>query len=443
VYPAAVATATVLTIIAAAPPAAAEPAPPAPLTDTTQRVSVAGSGDQLHGSSGAPAVSANGRYVAFNSRAADVVPGDTNGTWDVFVRDRWAGTTTRVSVAHDGAQSNSQSSDPSISADGRYVAFFSLATNLVPGDPNEFGGVFVRDRTAGTTTRADVSSTGVPADSYTNQRLALSATGRYVVFSSLATNLAPGDTNEFEDVFVHDRDTGTTVRASVATSGAQANHFSQDPHITPDGRYVLFTSPATTLVPGDTNGFHDAFLRDMRQGTTSRVSVTGRNGEGLYDSYGGGISDDGRYIAFMSASPNLVPGDTNDWPDAFVRDRLSGTTTRVSVTSAGRQSDGINEDPTISADGRYVVFGSAMTNLVPGDTNNVDDVFRHDRTTGVTRRVSVTASGGQSNGWSGDHAISADGRYVAFASVASNLVRGDTNAGSDVFLWYVSARRPW
>jgi Tol biopolymer transport system component len=412
-----------------------------------QRVSVASDGTEGNDDSWWPSMSADGRYVAFQSRASNLVPGDTNGTWDVFVHDRMTGQTTRVSVASDGTEGNGVSGLPSISADGRYVAFVSAASNLVPGDTNGKFDVFVHDRVTGQTTRVSVASDGTEGndDSWWPS---ISADGRYVAFSSLASNLVPGDTNGTWDVFVHDRLTGQTTRVSVASDGTQGNNGSGDPSISADGRYVAFSSLASNLVPGDTNGTWDVFVHDRLTGQTTRVSVAsdGTEGNGV-SRRPPSISADGRYVAFYSEASNLVPGDTNELVDVFVHDRLTGQTTRVSVASDGTQGNSYSQWPSISADGRYVAFMSWASNLVPGDTNEVQDIFVHDRMTGQTTRVSVASDGTEGNGDSWLPSISADGRYVAFASEASNLVSGDTNGKRDIFVAAAveptAMRLPW
>jgi Tol biopolymer transport system component len=406
----------------------------------TSRVSVDAAGMQGNKYSKSPSISADGRFVAFESAASVLVPGDTNGVVDVFVRDRQTGAIERVSVDSSGVQGNDISIYPSISADGRYVAFLSAASNLVAGDTNGVLDMFVHDRQTGVTERVSVDSVGTQGDGSCFSPPAMSADGRYVVFESSATNLVPGDTNGAEDVFVHDRQTGATERVSVASDGTQGNALSGFASISADGRYVAFVSFAGNLVPGDTNGHYDVFVRDRQNGTTERVSVSSGGAQGNGDSsvgFGLTMSADGRYVAFASDSSNLVPGDTNGFSDTFVRDRLLGITERVSVSSAGAQGDhSSGNSAAVSADGRYVAFLSAATTLVPGDTNGAFDIFVRDRSLDTTERVSVDSSGIQGDldcdisGLS----ISPDGRFVAFASNATNLVSGDTNGVTDVFV---------
>jgi Tol biopolymer transport system component len=399
----------------------------------TIRVSVRSDGSQANGLSFDPSISAGGRFVAFYSDASNLVAGDTNGTTDVFVRDRRTGTTSRVSVRSNGDQPNDGSFTPSISADGRYVAFQSDASNLVPGDTNGEADVFVHNRTTGTTSRVSVRSDGDQANGF-SYGPSISSDGRYVAFHAFATNLVSGDTNGAGDVFVHDRTTGTTSRVSVGSNGEQVNGNSFYPSISADGRSVAFVSYASNLVPGDTNGKADVFVHDRQTGTTSRVSVRS-NGDQANNrrSEAPSISADGRFVAFVSLASNLVSGDTNGRADVFVHDRTTGKTSRVNVRSNGDQANN-GLDPSISAAGRYVAFRSGAPNLVPGDTNRKTDVFVHDRTTGTTIRVNVRSNGDQANGNSFSPSISGDGRFVAFHSFASNLVPGDTNGWYDVFV---------
>jgi Tol biopolymer transport system component len=399
----------------------------------TTRVSIASNGSQADSSSSYAVLSADGRYVAFTSSAANLVAGDTNGTWDVFVRDRDLSVTTRVSVASNATQGNGYASRPSLSADGQVVAFVSGATNLVPGDTNARDDIFVRDRAAGTTTRVSVATGGTEADSGSDFP-ALSADGRFVAFSSDATNLVAGDTNVSRDIFVRDRATDTTTRVSVATNGAQANNDSIVPALSADGRYVAFASNASNLVPDDTNNRMDIFVHDRVSGATTRVSVASNGAQANNDSIFPALSADGRLVVFQSVASNLVPNDTNAAEDVFVHDCVTGATTRVSVAPNGAQADGYSVSATISADGRFVAFASMASNLVAGDTNGTRDVFVHDRQAGAATRVNVATDGTQANYDSESPALSADGRSVAFGSNATNLVPDDSNFAADIFV---------
>jgi Tol biopolymer transport system component len=354
--------------------------------------------------------------------------------------------TKRVSKSSSGVPGNDDSSagggDRCVSADGRFVVFSSRATDLVPGDTNGAWDVFVHDRRTGATERVSVATGGAQADDGSSGA-SISADGRFIAFVSGADDLVAGDTNALGDIFVRDRRLGATERVSVATGGAQANGEGYDPSISADGRYVAFWSGATNLVANDTNGTYDVFVRDRQLGTTERVSIATGGAQGSGNSVSPSISADGRFVAFASLAANLVAGDTNGRGDVFVHDRQTGITERVSVVSGGRQ--GIGGDSgvdvygiygvSISADGRCVAFASTATNLVPGDANGGEsDVYVHDRHSGTTERVSVDSNGVQGNASSSRPAISADGRCVAFGSFATNLVPGGMHDPGDIFL---------
>ncbi len=342
--------------------------------------------------------------------------------------------TERVSLDSHAAQSNSWSWDTAISADGRFVAFSSQASNLVPDDTNASADVFVRDRATGTTERVSLDSNGTEGDDRSGSP-AISADGRLVAFSSAAGNLVPGDTNSSYDIFVHDRATGTTERVSVHSNGTQGNGTSYSrPAISADGRFVAFTSQASNLAPGDTNGRADVFVHDRNTGETTRVSLGANGAQGDSHSYAPELSTDGRFVAFYSYAGNLVPGDTNGETDVFVHDRQTGMTERVSLHSNGTQGNSDSFSPAISADGRFVAFASDAGNLTQGDENRKRDVFIRDRTAGTTKQVSVDACASQATADSWGPAISADGTVVAFQSEAKNLVADDTNSQRDIFV---------
>ena len=349
-------------------------------TGETTRVSVATSGTQGNNLSRVPDISKDGNLVSFESDATNLVAGDTNADRDIFVRDRQAATTTRVSVATGGGQGNGDSFRAELSGDGRFVAFESVATNLVVGDTNGVSDVFVHDRQTGETTRVSVATGAVQSNGGSFQP-ALSTDGRFVVFHSTATNLVGGDTNGVSDVFVHDRQTGETTRVSVATGSVQGNGASQAADLSEDGRWVAFESSATNLVAGDTNGDRDIFVHDRQTGMTTRVSVATDTGlQGNDNSLEAAISGDGRFVAFLSYSTNLVPGGTSGNGDVFVHDRQTNTTTQMSVSTGGVKGNDFSCNPAISQDGRIVGFFSDSTNLVSGDTNGARDIFIHDRT---------------------------------------------------------------
>lgn len=332
-----------------------------------------------------------------------------------------AGTTERVSVASDGTQARGPetepvSSDAAISGDGRFVAFTSTATNLVAGDTNDVADVFVHDRQTGITERVSVAGDGAQANQGSGWS-AISADGRFVAFASTAANLVAGPRSDEQQVFVHDRQTGVTELVSVGTDGAAAGCI--DPAITADAGSVAFDAISSRLVPGDTNGDRDVFVRDRRTGTTRRVSVASGGTQGNASSSDPSISAAGRLVAFESDATNLARNGAEG--GVFVRDRRSGTTERAPLGSG---------HPEISADGRYVVFQGGA----PGDTTPAIQVMVYDRQAGATDLVSFARDGTPGDEHSLFPAVSAGGRYVTLRSTTSDLVDDDTNGHADVFV---------
>jgi Tol biopolymer transport system component len=398
-------------------------------------VSVTNSDTQSNGTSGRSSLSRDGTYVAFESSASNLVRSDTNGNADVFVRVLSKERTRRVSVSSAGREVQRPSLNPSISGSGRFVAFESEAGRLVRGDTNHTKDVFVHDRDTHTTSRVSVSSSGSEGFGRAFDA-SLTARGRYVVFTSSTRDLVRRDTNLADDVFVHDRRTGRTNRVSVSSDGDEADGDSVEASISPGGRYVAFASSASNLVTGDTNATWDIFMHDRKTGITERISVSSSGEETDLGSSWPSISTAAHFVTFTSAATNLVPNDTNAADDVFVRNRSTGLTKRVSIATSGQQSNGSSgwyRQPTqISDGGRFVVFSSIGSNLVSNDTNGNTDVFVRDRRAGTTARVSVKHTGAEVEKYSGFPAISADGRWAAFHS-PGKLVWADTNGIADVY----------
>ena len=400
-------------------------------------------GKEADGASFTPSISADGRYVAFASAASTLVQGDNNGTEDVFVYDRVAGTNERVSVSTLGVESNGDSYGPAISADGRYVAFTSSASNLTTVDGNGELDIFVRDRVSRTTVLVSAGPQGAMGDG-PSVAPSISADGRFVAFESDASTLVRGDTNGTGDVFVRDLVTEVTRRLSVGGLEQQTESPSFGAAISANGTAVAFESFSSRLVPDDTNGALDVFVADVASGRIDRVSLATDGRQADDRSYSPTISADGRVVAFASFADNLAPDDTNGLLDVFVRRRDQQTTTRLSVGRDGAQGDGLSFAPVVSADGARVVFSSEATNLVPNDSNGIRDVFVASTASGALTRLSRSGGGdrAQGDGPSLGPVLDASGAMVAFASFATNLVAGDTNGQSDVFVTESPSLKP-
>lgn len=378
-------------------------------------------------------VTPDGRFVAYSDSAIQVSP-DSNSTNDVFVLDRQNNTVERVSVDDTGAEANGPSSAPSISSDGRFVAFHSGASNLVAGDNNDETDIFVYDRTNDTVEIVSVDS----AENIGNQRSinpSISGDGRFVVFQSEATNLVTGDTAR-EDIFLRDRTAGTTVRISVnpmpGEGNGQGNGDSSEPVISTNGDFVVFSSFASNFVSGDT-AVQDIFLYNRANNTMEKISFASGGGNLTFGSaFGPDISSDGRFVSFSHGSNELVAGDTNDEGDVFVRDRQNSTTERVSLTVGSLEANGTSFDSSISDDGRYVLFASRATNIVAGDSNSEDDIFLRDRDSGSTSLVTVAPGQTTPVGGSGP-VISGDGGTIVFETRGA-LVLEDMDAAPDLYV---------
>jgi len=326
--------------------------------------------------------------------------------------------------------------DPTISVGGRYVVFTSEAPNLVTDDTNQQPDVFLHDRASGTTTRVSVRSDGAQASGLSGSA-EISGDGATIVFDSDAGDLVDGDTNGLPDIYSHDRRTGETTRVSVTAQGVQGDGLSVRPVVSRDGGFVAFSSLSTNLVPGDTNDIGDAFRVDMSSAETTRVSLRAdgdqaSGGSPFTSTYPLAITTDGTRVSFETES-DLVDDDTNGQIDVYVRERDTATTTRMSVGSADHELDGPSGDGSMSADGRRVLFWTLADGVISGDDNGMADLFVRNVNRGRTRLVSVAAEGGAANSDSSPGALTVGGRHVAFPSEASDLVSGDTNDEADIF----------
>ena len=475
-------------------------------TGFVQRVSSGPDGTDPDGASGVPRLSADGRYVAFSSEASNLVDDDRNGLSDAFVYDRLTGTTERVSLASSGAESDGAVGDQiDISWDGRFVAFDATATNLAGVACR----LYLRDRALGTTECIDVDNDGKAAEGFSRSP-SISADGRFVAFSSSDTGLVGTETGAVGRVYVRDRGTVpeaawppdpgevATIAAPIAPeliSAAAGGSGGGDGRsggssVSEDGRWVAYWSDATNLVPGATGGYRHVYLHDRETGTTTRVTEGANGDSNGYYSYAVAMSRDGRYLAFSSAASNLVDGDDNGSDDAFIYDRDAGKVTRASEAHDGSQLGGDARPVVLNRSGRMVVFDGRHADVVPGtawchmvlrnldegeneclallpsgsptqierlamsgdatiiafnalsddyvdaDTNGETDVIALDRATGAYEIVSVASDGTPADSGKGlrTPAISDDGRLIVFTSSASTLVDGDTNGAIDVFL---------
>ncbi|MGH2753976.1 MAG: hypothetical protein ACRDLB_06035 [Actinomycetota bacterium] len=468
---------------------------------TTQRASVDSDGDEfkylpIYQGVASVNISANGRYVAFDSPAFDIGPDSlrpadlaesTASDWFAYVHDMRSGETEIVSVTSEGTlpargcngSAQGSARKPSLSDNGRFVAFISCFPDLVKGDGNDAWDVFVHDRKTGRTERVSVASDGTEADEGPSSSM-ISGNGRFVAFQSGADDLVADDTNDLADIFVHDRKTGKTERVSVSSKGEEADSgtrnaapgWSACPSLSRDGRYVAFISGADNLVEGDTNAALDVFVRDRQTGKTERVSVSssgteGRVGQdstvcwtGAYD--GRRISGDGRFVTFWSDASSLVPNDSK-MMDVFVHDRQTGRTERVSVNRYGEEGSEAVTFSRLSAidgSGRYVAMESYSSfseidtgqifQIIEGD----NDVYLYDRLTGAMELSSVSTGGEQAKrcvvagespfnrlqradpegSYSTSASVSDGGRMIAFTSCADNLTESDTNLAFDAFV---------
>lgn len=365
----------------------------------------------------------DGRFTAYQSFASNLVDNDKNKVSDIFVYDRQENTTERVSVSSEGKEANGYSLLPSISADGRFVAFTSLADNLVPNDRNNMTDIFVYDRQEKKTDWVSISYNGEEAnsDSYTSS---ISADGKYVAFNGGATNLAPPCTNGLDSVFIHDRQTKKIACASVDDIDWQTNGNCGTPSISGDGGLVVFGSWASNLVkPKDENGFYDVFLKNMANGAAKMISTGPLGGPANGNSSTPSISADGKTAVFLSQATDLTSSSDSKWWKIFTLDIENSVFKNCSdIIVYKKYSDKSDyyhlakNLPTISADGRFVAF-DATEELTPDDTNDATDIFVCDTKNGAIERISKAKDGGKEvNDGSYSPDISGDGRFIAFST---------------------------
>ena len=407
----------------------------------TARVSQASTGTGGTGESHYPVISQDGRTIVFSSSADNLVNGDTNGVPDIFTYRLATGNMTRVSVASDGTEANSSSFSNSVSADGTKIVFLSAASNLVPGDTNDIIDVFLHDTTTRETIRVSEADDGTEAN-LSSRDPYISADGGTIVYSSSAQTLVPGGTNGFRNIFRYDVATETTTRISMGHTGEESDEHSTYPTVTADGSTIVYTSFATNIVPDDTNGMLDIFAFDAATEATTRLSL-GTNGQQLdHNSSDSMITPDGARVVFESTATNVVDVSSPWASDIYWIDMATGAVSRVSVASDGTPGNGASEAGHISADGTTVVFESDASNLVPGDTNGVRDVFVHEIGSATTTLVSVATDdtlGDDDSDWP---AVSGDGTRIVYQSQATTLIDTDVNAEWDVFFTEILNRSP-
>ncbi|MEM8677474.1 MAG: hypothetical protein AAGF83_26985, partial [Cyanobacteria bacterium P01_G01_bin.67] len=283
--------------------------------------------------------------------------------------------------------------------------------------------------------RISVASDGTQANGQSGSS-AISDDGKFILLESNATNLVPKDTNGQTDIFIYDRDSKAIELISVALDDSPANGSSSVGSISGNQRYVTFSSAASNLVANDKNNQRDIFIHDRLNQTTNLVSVASDGTQANDLSFSSMVSDSGRYVVFESAANNLVPGDTNNINDIFVRDRINKTTTRINLAPNGTQADGSVHLNDISDDAQYIVFSSTASNL--GGNSTIDDhndIFVYDLTANSIQQISTASNGGSANSDSFFGSISGNGRYIAYQSSASNIVSNDTNNASDIFVY--------
>jgi Tol biopolymer transport system component len=391
---------------------------------------------QSNGVSAEPATSATGQFVAFRSSATNL-DGERckNGLNQIFVRDRNTGTVRCVSLNSNGREGDQDSRAPAISADGRFIAFTSAATNLTGDDcDNGFSQIFLRDITNGTTTCLSVNSNGRDGNQHSDAP-SISADGTLIAFDSAATNLTGSKCdNGFHHIFVRDVTGGTTTCVSVRTNGDEGNGDSFDPSISADGRFVVFQSTGTNLATRCNNGNSHVYMHNLTSGETTCVSVNSAGQQSNGNSGLARISGDGRFVVFQSNPTNLTARCINGFTHVFVRDTIDGRTSCASLDNAGEQGNNDSTGPSISSNGRFVAFSSAATNLTGKRcTGGSIHVFVRDRLDEETKCASVGPKKVEGNGESINPSLSANGALVAFESGASNLVKKDTNGLRDVF----------
>ncbi|WP_455206035.1 PKD domain-containing protein [Kaarinaea lacus] len=409
-----------------------------------ERISVNNFGVEADSNSINSDVSADGRFIVFNSLATNLVNDDSNQTWDIFRRDRLTGQTKRISISQAGEQANAASLESVINSDGRYIAFSSVASNLIDSDTNGAKDVFLVDNDSGLVQRISVSADGIEADA-DSESPAISADGRYIVYVSAASNLVANELDSgVKQIYWRDRLSGDTRLISIGVDGGAGNADSLHPSISDDGQVVAFESAASNLVANDSNGYSDIFLYRIAEDSIARVNLSNKGEQANEVSVTPKVSGNGLFVVFASNANNLIDNDSNEFRDVFVVDVAENMIERINVNNNGEQTNGsVFASPALSGDGRFVVYYGAATNLVENDNNAAWDVFLYDRQHQRTELVSKNEMGDFGNGSSFEPTVTSDGHYVVFGSQANNFVADDNNGAWDIFLRVlVSSNQP-
>jgi Tol biopolymer transport system component len=377
--------------------------------------------------------SPDGTVVAFSSEATNLDPADTDTIGDVYTKDLASGDLTLVSTTTEGEKGNGYSWLPSLSADGTAVAFASAATNLHPDDGDSIVDTYVKDLITGELVLVSTAENGVKANA-ASYFPSISADGTAVAFYSAATNLGQVGGSPGYHVFVKDLVTGDVTLAATNDNGKRANGFSYEATLSADGTRVAFYSEATNLDPADTDTAGDIYVKDLVTGEVmlASVSETGEKSNG-WNEYPA-ISADGTKVVFVSAATNLDPLDTDEVVDVYLKDLVTGDITVVTVSETGEKSDQFAAEPHLSRDGTKVTFTTTATNLHPGDTDGILDVYVKDLVTGELLLASTSDAGVKGNDHNSQPRLSSDGTIVAFESHATNLDPGDTDTTRDIYV---------
>lgn len=394
------------------------------------RVSLDAGGAEANNASQNASFSPDGTTILFESLASNLVPGDSNGQWDIFTRNLGTGVTQRVSTDATGGQINGASNDAHFDGTGTRIVFDSTAADLVAGaNPNGQREIVVKDLGNGAVTLVSASSSGV-AGNGASLNAAFSPDGHSVAFESFATNLIGTDSNSARDIFVKNLDTGQIVRASVDAAGDEPNGQSADVAWSPDGTKLVFESNASNLIPGDTNAAYDVFVKDLVSGAITRVSTAADGTQANGYSFHAHFTADGHGVIFESLATNLLPGTPAGVREVYLKNLDTGAVSLLSADSSG--TAGTNQSYAPTQAGALTAFES-NADLSGGGTPGRRDVYVRDAY-GADVRVSLGQGGAVANADVFHPQIAPDGSAVLYQSAANNLITGDANSKTDIFL---------